>query len=135
MEKNSARYSSVRPTEFSRENKDCVVRAFSIVLNRSYGEIHGACKRHGRKDSDGTKGCTQDAVAEEYSMEKVPLSDITCGNQFHPTLQQFINSHPKGRYYLTRRGHAFAVIDGVVHDWNRGTGSRSRIIRAFRVPA
>jgi hypothetical protein len=133
MEKNSRQYSAARPENFSKENKDCVVRAFSVVLGRSYEEIHAACKMHGRKSGCGTTGHTQELVAEEYDMKKVPLSVLTCGTQFNPTLQQFINAHPRGRYYLTRRGHAFAVIDGVVHDWMRGTGARSRIIRAYQV--
>lgn len=34
---------------------------------------------------------------------------------------------------MYRRGHAFVLIDGVVHDWMHGTGPRSRIIKAVKV--
>jgi hypothetical protein len=134
MEKTSHKYSSVRPEEFSNENYDCSIRAFSIALERPYAEIHAACKRHGRKDGKGTLGSTQGLVAEDYSMKVIETHEL-CTSSYHyrPTLAQFINEHPKGRYYLARSGHAFALIDGVVHDWAWGTGSRSRIIRAFEV--
>lgn len=32
------------------------------------------------------------------------------------TLARFLREHPTGRYYLRKRGHAFAVVDGVVFD-------------------
>ena len=52
------------------------------------------------------------------------------GRWRYPTLAQFIRTHPKGRFILHRRGQAFALIDGVVHDRAVGTGPRSRIRRA-----
>ncbi len=32
------------------------------------------------------------------------------------TLQEFVDKHPKGRYYVGLQGHATCVIDGVVMD-------------------
>ena len=115
------------------EHRDCVVRAFSLALNKPYAEIHAACKRHGREDRKGTYRDVQRRVAAEYGMSTVFLY-----NQQKPwlpiTLAQFLREHPKGNYYLVRKGYAFTVIDGVVHDWAHGTGPRSRIILAYKAP-
>ena len=32
------------------------------------------------------------------------------------TLQRFARSHTQGRYLLRMRGHAVALVDGIVHD-------------------
>lgn len=48
-------------------------------------------------------------------------------------LAAFIAAYPTGSYVVHRRGHAFAVIDGVLRDWDSGTGPRSIIQAAWRV--
>jgi hypothetical protein len=129
---------TIRSTEYRNssssfsgvEANDCVVRAFSLALNRPYSEIHASCKSHGRVDKKGTSGFTVEAVAKEYGMESIKADWSIRGAL---TLSQFIAANPTGKFYMNRRGHAFALIDGVIHDWARGTGPRTRIIAAFKV--
>ena len=133
MEKTSAKYSSL-PTIHGDHN-DCAVRSFSLVLDRPYNEVHSVCEKHGRKFACGTNGVTQRAVAKEYGMIEVDWKELRAlsPSASYPTVLQFLKAFPKGRYYVCRDGHAFAIIDGVIHDWVRGTGIRSRIIRCFKV--
>jgi hypothetical protein len=37
-------------------------------------------------------------------------------------VRQFLAAHPKGRFILTTRTHAFAVLDGRIHDEWQQTG-------------
>lgn len=111
---------------FPRERNDCVVRAFSVALRRPYAELHDACSAAGRGYGRKTCDVTVWRVAYKYFL----LPWDTRG-----TVAQFIRANPSGRFYLHRRGHAFCIIDGVVHDWRAGTGARSRITLAYRVPS
>jgi hypothetical protein len=45
----------------------------------------------------------------------------------------FIAAYPQGRFIVHRRGHAFAVVDGVLHDWKGGTKVGSKILDVWRV--
>ena len=49
------------------------------------------------------------------------------------TILEFIRLAPKGAFVLHRRGHAFAVVEGVLHDWADGTEEKSRIVDVWRV--
>lgn len=46
-------------------------------------------------------------------------------------VSHFVKKHPKGKYYVLVRGHAFAIIDGVVYDYKEG--GRRQITQAWRV--
>ena len=51
-----------------------------------------------------------------------------------PTVSSFAESHPKGKWIVLVRGHALAVIDGVVVDNTVKVGGDKRPVRmAFRV--
>lgn len=121
---------------YRRALMDCVVRAFSVAANRPYAEIHTLCATHGRPYGRGTSNATMRAVAKAMGIqeERTLLAYVSInGRLYRPTLAAFIKANPTGRFVLTRRGHAFALIDGVVHDWAHGTGARSRITKAFRI--
>ena len=128
MEKISSIYSSINGDIVDR--RDCCVRSFSIVLEKPYSEVHAVCAKYGRRKNSGMYDVQQRDVAKEYGMTPVKVYGISPNG--NPTVLQFIKAFPKGRYYVARSGHAFAIIDGVIHDWKSGTGIRSRIIRAFK---
>ena len=119
-------YATVAKGDFRRERRDCSVRAFAVAMGVPYEEAHAAFKRHGRKDHMGTPVFVSHWVHTEAGMTRI--------DPRMPTLTQFIRENPKGRFVVHRRGHAFAVIDGVVHDWGHGTGARTRVQRAWRAP-
>lgn len=47
------------------------------------------------------------------------------------SLKKFLEKHNKGRYYVLVRGHALAVIDGMIYDHKEGL--QRRVIGAWRV--
>lgn len=111
------------------EKKDCSVRALSVAGAVPYGLAHSMFARVGRRNCQSTPTWV---TAEVMRMVGATNLDVwRCG---WPTLAQFIRAHPEGRYVLHRSRHAFALVDGVVHDWSTGTGPRSRIVAAWRLP-
>lgn len=100
-----------RPEGFENECKDCTVRAMSLVANIPYSIVHSAFEKSGRKNKHGfhMKSGGIHKVCKVLGIEAKQVKR-------HGSLIGFINKFPKGRYLCVKRGHAFAVIDGVVHD-------------------
>jgi hypothetical protein len=97
-----------------------------------YLVAHAKLKAFGREDRCGTYDMTIDSA-----LNAIGGRLIKTGGRAQPakgiTLTRFLRENPRGRYFVVRNGHAFAVIDGVVHDWRNGTGPRSRIRFAYEV--
>lgn len=109
------------------DRNDCSVRALSIAANLPYERAHDLFKAAGRKDGRRTDRAASKRVYRQLGYQLVSRA-------WAPTVTQFLAAYPAGRFICHRRGHAFAVVDGVVHDWEHGTGSRSRVQLAYRVP-
>lgn len=80
----------------------------------------------------GRGGMTTEQVIEALSSVKkstVVRGPYTKQNQIR--LQDFIELHPEGRYYVLVRGHALAIVDGIVYDHKEGL--RRIVTDAFRV--
>lgn len=97
----------------SFEHNDCVVRAFATAACVSYEAAHELFKRHGRKDRHKTYPLTTKAVMAEAFPGLEPRLH-PCGT----TLARFVEENHTGHYIVHVSGHALAVVDGVVHDWN-----------------
>ena len=48
-------------------------------------------------------------------------------------LEAFLMLATKGSFVLHKFGHAFAVVDGVVHDWQGTTKAGTTVLRAWKV--
>lgn len=114
------------------ENRDCCVRALSLAANMPYIRAHALFKGHGRQDRCGTYDMTIDSALSAIGGRLIKTGGRAIAAR-GVTLQRFLDDHPKGRFFVVRRGHAFAIIDGVVHDWLFGTGPRSRVRFAYEV--
>lgn len=138
MRKDSTMYA--RTAEgFERERNDCAVRAMSLVLNRPYSEVHQDLAARGRRDGRGTRNTI---ISDSMLVLTADVGQRAIESEWlhvrtkAPTLATFVRERPHGRYLVLVRGHALAVIDGVVHDWtNGGSGARSRVIKYWRVEA
>lgn len=98
------------------ERNDCAVRAYGIFKNIPYADAHAIFSKLGRKDRKGTNN----RLIFELLGEGAKRTDAA-------TLNQLRRKHPTGRIYALIRGHAFAVIDGVVYDsWKVGDKVRIR---------
>jgi hypothetical protein len=50
------------------------------------------------------------------------------------TTISFLKKFPKGRYFILIKGHAFAIIDGVVYgNQEDATRLRARVLQAFKI--
>lgn len=137
LRKESIGYSTlVAPTG---ERSDCTVRAYAVAAQVGYDEAHTfmrvKCKR---PTGDGPEIRNIRAAFEACGYEELVTRNREAysfsGRDYYITLAQFIKAHPRGRYFVIRQGHAFAVVDGVVRDWLNGrTGPRSRIRQAWRL--
>lgn len=112
------------PVVFRNERHDCGVRALRCAAGVSYEEAHAALERHGRR----AKGLTYDSQMTHAAIlfGFVPLDDG------FPTLTRFLAAHSIGRFVIRTARHYFAIVDGVVHNWNsNNAGARCRVRMAW----
>ena len=104
-----------------KERNDCAVRALALVTGISYKDAHSKFKSLGRKNGRGTRNTDIDKVMAELNFvhDKGPR-----------TVSRLLQKYPKGNVYVVVRRHAFAVIDGTIHD-TFVTGAKSRILRCY----
>lgn len=114
------------PREYAWERNDCVVRASSIATGIPYAEMHAAYNDAGRKDKRGTNVLLIDLVLP-YNFKVKAWTMRSAA-----TLGRFLRVHSTGRWVMCNRNHAWAVIDGVVHDIGP-VGPRTRVLNAWRV--
>lgn len=124
MKKSTTAYGAVRPTW---DKYDCSIRALAVAANCSYNQASAIFSSGGRKLKKGTDVLLTKTIHETWLLMK-PVDGIQ-GWQ----LAAFIAAHPNGRYILHKRSHAFAVVDGIVHDWENTTNPRTEVIRAWEV--
>jgi hypothetical protein len=111
------------------ETNDCTVVTMAEVLGVEYHVAHKIMReRFKRKNRHGAFMQRTDFVQAmgEYKVAKGPYSK---SNKI--SLAQFCKKHPVGRFYVLVRGHALAVIDGVVYDHSEKP--RRMVYNAWRV--
>lgn len=122
---NWPKYKEVR--DALKETRDCTVVSMAEVFDMEYLKAHKILRERFKRKS--RKGVNVDKLAElmsEYTIKKGPY---TWENKI--SLGQFCKKHPVGRYYVIVRGHALAVIDGVVYD--HSDKPRRMVVSAWRV--
>lgn len=93
-----------------REKRDCTVRALAICSGKSYDECLGIMASVGRKQNKGIP--FRMVVHEVGSKSGLKFKEVKRSG----TLNSFLRKFPEGTYYVTIKGHAMAVKDGMVHD-------------------
>jgi len=131
------------------ETRDCAVRAIAVACCVSYAEAYFACEIAGRRPREATY-VPEMLGALTLVLGKVPPRiegtfrhrgglarrdywSAGRSDYMPDTLTQFLAKHPEGHYVLYSYNHAFAVCDGVVHDYQQTTGPRTRIQGGWRV--
>lgn len=97
------------------ETNDCCVVALTVALNSKYDDVHSFLSRNNLRVSK--RGMTRDSVLKIPSLfnrVKCRVGPYSDTNRI--TLSNFIKKHSQGRYFVLVRGHALAVVDGVVYD-------------------
>lgn len=93
------------------EYNDCSIRAYSIAACVSYDHAHALFTKHGRTPKKRTSIDTTISVLRKTfpnAIHLFPQMSLSC----------FMKLHPIGHYLLHTSSHAFALCDGIVHDWS-----------------
>ena len=87
------------------ERRDCAVRALAAAADIPYYQAHEIFKWGGRR-----RRCASYRTL-------LTLTDIGLRGIFNSmSLATFLKLNPKGDFFVVKRGHAFAVKDGVIFD-------------------
>lgn len=87
------------------ERRDCAVRALAAAADIPYYQAHDIFKWGGRR-----RRCASYRTAET-------LKDMGLRVIFQSSsLAFFLKLNPQGEFFVVKRGHAFAVKDGVIFD-------------------
>lgn len=123
MRKDSTSYAEVRP---AYDTKDCSVRALAVAAGCTYEQASAVFSAAGRSLKKGTPVDVSRKVHETWlGMRAVEPMDFVAA---------FIAANPRGRFILHTKKHAFAVIEGILHDWEFSrVKASSRVIRAWQV--
>lgn len=120
----------VNPRDRS-ESKDCTVRAICIAAGIRYADAHACCELAGRKLNRvffSQKGLNVAKTLGLLDYDVVPPLQGTY------TLSEVLKLYNRGRYVVEGRHHAFALIDGVVHDMaNYNIGLNTKIESVWRI--
>ena len=120
---------------FSKEDNDCAVRAMANSFGTSYAYAWLMMKAAGRPDGKGTQVTAIHKVMTLTHEGKVAhqLTHIGKGaGKRQVTIGTFCKYHPHGSFYCIVRGHALAIVDGVVQDAFHNKPGR-RIYRAYEI--
>jgi len=129
------------------EYNDCAVRALMTVTGASYDDAQHYLSLH--CDRRRGRGVNTNRLRERLGLNpflpktilgaSFKLIPTGAGRRLNPrkrrecpTLKMFLADRSKGRYYCLMRGHAFAVIDGVVVD-EFPLGARCRVDTCWEV--
>ena len=125
MKKDSTAYSAERP---AWDTKDCSVRALAVACGVSYTVASVTFSAQGRRLKRGTDHELSVRLYEGIlGMKRVELAEGL-------RLEAFLEIAVRGRFILHKKGHAFAVVEGVVHDWEgKTTRDNTTIVRCWKV--
>lgn len=110
---------------------DCAIRAIATAGCLPYGEVSGLAFYYGRKRYKGTPLSIISQMIEHLFPGAQFILSTDRWYDKKPTLKQFAEKHSQGHYVVITKRHAFALCDGVVHDWS--LHSRYRIESAFKL--
>lgn len=123
-------YPDVVPREIRAKREGCCTAyAWSVVFDKPFSVCREYLQRHGYTPA---KGMTSEQVEKAFSsVRKYKFVKGSYSPNNRITINQFTKKHPKGRFFCMCRGHAFAIVDGVVYDHTQSP--RRQIKYAWRV--
>jgi len=124
MKKDSTGYGQPRPFA---DKSDCSIRALMSAAGTSYEVASMTFSAQGRTMKKGTSVDVSVRVHEEVlGMKRVGLAEGL-------RLEAFLEVAKTGRFIVHKHGHAFAVVDGVVMDWDNTSRASTTLIRVWKV--
>ncbi len=147
---NITRSSEKRDPGFETERNDCVVRALQEVTGVPYRDAHAYVSREFKRKQ--RRGVNVDKTLRRVEQEKATVFGYRVfvrqvepkglayrrnvwGNvnqkAIYPTVADTLYKIRQGRWLLCSSRHAWAVIDGVIHD-NGVTSDRTRVREIYQ---
>jgi len=125
VKKDSTAYSAERVVW---DTKDCAVRALAVATGVPYTVASVTFSAQGRRIKRGTDQETSTKLYETVlGMRRVELAEGL-------RLGAFLEVARTGSFIVHKKGHAFAVVEGVVHDWEgKTTRDNTTIVRCWKV--
>ena len=124
MKKDSTMYGAVRP---SWDKDDCSIRALACATGVPYLVASATFSAFGRQVKKGTEAAISIRLHEEVlGMKRITLAEGI-------RLEAFLEVAKTGSYIVHKKGHSFAVIDGIVHDWDNTSRASTQLIRVWKV--
>ena len=110
----------------AKDRANCTIRALALTACIAYAVADAIGREAGRKKNCGFNPFKLLKKAKAYGIKTNKLKYRSI------TIQKFLAKHPTGRYYATTNCHAFAVINGSIHD-NVSAKPLQRIVNVWRV--
>jgi hypothetical protein len=120
------------PTFSDRNN--CALNAMSIVLAKPYYDVYKVFKTHGRVTGKGAS-VRMITVALNVLQKGTPekaMENFQMPTKMKMSLAKFAKQYPEGKYYVIKKNHALALIDGIWYD-NQEPNPRSYVKWFFKV--
>jgi len=109
-----------------RDSNACTVNALANTTGMPYDVAHVICAASGRPPGKGWHPSLILLHAKKYGVKSKTVL------RSRQTLQKFIEKHPVGSFYVATSRHAFAVVDGVVMDW-QASGPKTRLTEGYKI--
>ena len=112
-------YISKNPNPCGLKVGDCVVRALSLALGRSWRSVYLELTAYGFRMCDmPSSNAVWDAMLRDHGFRRGTI-DLPCVECY--TIRDFCDDHPEGVYVVGTGSHAVAVVDGNYLDaWDSG---------------
>ena len=124
MKKDTTAYAAPRPFE---DKADCSIRALMSATGTSYEIASMTFSAQGRRMKKGTSVDVSIRVHEEVlGMKRITMAEGL-------RLEAFLKVAKTGRFIVHKHGHAFAVVNGVVHDWDNTSRANTTLVRVWKV--
>lgn len=122
--------------------KDCTVRALALTCDLTYEEAHAHAERCGRKKNRGFHPAQlfpyRRIAGHHFHKKRQKVNGAELVNVEYPTgltIAQFLDRNRKGRFIISTRCHAMAVIDGAIHDlWQMRESTKLCKVMTLKVP-
>ena len=111
----------------SFHKRNCTVVALAATAGLPYDVAHSIAEAAGRKRNKGFNS----AKLLKYFNKKQGTTQFRKIKRSTITVQKFCKNYPTGRYYVRKRGHAYAIVDGIVIDQTKPK-PRERILEAWQ---
>lgn len=125
-------YKSIEVKSYKEEYGDrnfCTVVALHVITNRPMEDCAGYMQHFGRRQNTGMSFIEIHRALTSMRLHKVKEGPYSYNNRI--TINQFLKKHPRGKYYCIVRGHALAIVDGVLYDHT--DKPRRQITKAYRI--